>query len=43
VVWQQQGKRAEARQVLGDVYSRFPKGFDAADLRKVKALLEALA
>jgi adenylate cyclase len=42
-LWQQQGKRAEARQVLGDVYGWFTEGFDTADLKDAKALLEALA
>jgi adenylate cyclase len=42
-LWQQQGKRDEARQVLGDVYGRFTEGFDTADLQDAKALLEELA
>jgi class 3 adenylate cyclase/predicted ATPase len=41
-LWQQQGKRNEARQVLGDVYSWFTEGFDTADLQDAKALLDAL-
>jgi class 3 adenylate cyclase/predicted ATPase len=42
-LWQQQGKRAEARELLAPVYSWFTEGFDTADLQEAKALLEALA
>jgi predicted ATPase len=42
-LWQQQGKRAEARELLAPVYSWFTEGFDTADLQDAKALLEALA
>jgi class 3 adenylate cyclase/predicted ATPase len=42
-LWQSQGKRDEARQVLGDVYGWFTEGFDTADLLEAKALLDALA
>jgi len=41
-LWQQQGKRAEARQLLAAVYGWFTEGFDTADLQEAKALLEAL-
>jgi predicted ATPase len=41
-LWQQQGKREEARQVLGDVYGWFTEGFDTADLMDAKALLDDL-
>jgi len=41
-LWQQQGKREEARQVLGDVYGWFTEGFDTADLQEAKVLLEEL-
>jgi predicted ATPase len=41
-LWQQQGKREEARQVLGDVYGWFTEGFDTLDLKDAKALLEVL-
>ena len=41
--WQQQGKRAEACQLLAEVYGWFSEGFDTADLQEAKALLEALA
>jgi predicted ATPase/class 3 adenylate cyclase len=42
-LWQQQGKRAEARQLLAEVYSWFTEGFDTADLEEAKALLEELS
>ena len=42
-LWQQQGKRAEARQVLAEVYGWFTEGFDTADLQEAQALLEELA
>src|SRR5262247_278332 len=41
-LWQQQGKRAEARQMLAEVYGWFTEGLDTADLREAKALLDAL-
>jgi predicted ATPase len=41
-LWRQQGKREEARQVLGDVYNWFTEGFDTADLQDAKMLLDAL-
>jgi predicted ATPase len=42
-LWQSQGKRDEARQVLGNVYGWFTEGFDTADLRDAKALLNELS
>jgi len=42
-LWQQQGKHAEARQLLAGVYGWFTEGFDTADLQEARALLEALA
>ena len=41
-LWQQQGKRAEARELLAPVYGWFTEGFDTADLQDAKALLEEL-
>jgi predicted ATPase len=41
-LWQQQGKRAEARELLASVYGWFTEGFDTADLQEAKALLHAL-
>jgi predicted ATPase len=42
-LWQQQGKRAEARQLLAPVYGWFTEGFDTADLQEAKVLLDELA
>jgi hypothetical protein len=41
-LWQQQGKRNEARELLAPIYSWFTAGFDTADLQENRALLEAL-
>jgi adenylate cyclase len=41
-LWQHQGKRTEAHQLLAEVYGGFTEGFDTADLREAKALLDAL-
>jgi predicted ATPase len=42
-LWQRQGKRIEAHQLLAEIYNWFTEGFDTADLQEAKALLEALA
>jgi predicted ATPase len=42
-LWQQQGKRAEAHELLAPVYGWFTEGFDTADLQEAKALLDELA
>ena len=42
-LWRDQGKRAEARDLLGSIYNWFTEGFDAPDLKDAKALLEELA
>jgi predicted ATPase len=42
-LWQQQGKHAEAYELLAPVYGWFTEGFDTADLQEAKALLEELA
>ena len=42
-LWQQQGKRTEAYELLTSVYGWFTEGFDTPDLQEAKALLEALA
>ena len=42
-LWQQQGKRAEACDLLAPIYSWFTEGFDTADLQDAKALLVELA
>ena len=41
-LWHQQGKRAEARQLLAPIYGWFTEGFDTTDLQEAKALLEEL-
>ena len=41
-LWQGQGKRAAARQLLTEIYGWFTEGFDTVDLREAKALLEEL-
>jgi predicted ATPase len=41
-LWQQQGKRQAARQLLAEVYGWFTEGFDTADLQEARTLLEAL-
>jgi len=41
-LWQHQGKRAEARTLLAEIYSWFTEGFDTQDLREAKALLATL-
>ena len=42
-LWQQQGKQEQARQMLADIYGWFTEGFDTADLKEAKALLQELA
>jgi predicted ATPase len=42
-LWQQQGKRQEAHDLLAPVYHWFTEGFDTADLKDAKALLDELA
>jgi predicted ATPase len=41
-LWQSQGREAEARQMLAEIYGWFTEGFDTADLREARALLEEL-
>jgi predicted ATPase len=42
-LWQSQGKRREAHDLLTPVYGWFTEGFDTADVKEAKALLEELA
>jgi predicted ATPase len=42
-LWQQQGKRDAARELLAKVYDWFTEGFDTADLLEAKGLLEDLS
>jgi class 3 adenylate cyclase/predicted ATPase len=41
-LWQQQGKRAEAYELLAPIYGWFTEGFDTTDLQEAKTLLDAL-
>jgi tetratricopeptide (TPR) repeat protein len=41
-LWGEQGRRAEARDLLAPVYGWFTEGFDTADLKDAKALLDEL-
>jgi class 3 adenylate cyclase/predicted ATPase len=41
-LWQRQGKRDAARDLLAPVYTWFTEGFDTRDLKGAKALLEEL-
>jgi AAA ATPase domain/Adenylate and Guanylate cyclase catalytic domain len=42
-LWQQQGKRQEAYDLLASIYGWFTEGFDTADLQEAEAVLEALS
>ncbi len=42
-LWQQQGKRQEAYDLLAPIYGWFTEGFDTADLKDAKMLLDELA
>jgi predicted ATPase len=41
-LWGEQGRRAEARDLLAPDYGWFAEGFDTADLKDTKALLDEL-
>jgi len=41
-LWQSQGKKDEARQLLAEIYGWFTEGFNTKDLQEAKALLEEL-
>ena len=41
-LWGDQGRRAEAYELLAPVYGWFTEGFDTADLKEAKALLDEL-
>jgi predicted ATPase len=43
LLWQSQGKRQEAYDLLQPVYAWFTEGFDTADLKDAKGLLQELA
>jgi predicted ATPase len=42
-LWQQQGKRAEAHEMLAEIYGWFTEGFDTKDLQDAKRLIEELS
>jgi predicted ATPase len=42
-LWQQQGRKAEARQMLAEIYGWFTEGFDTKDVQEAQALLTELA
>jgi predicted ATPase len=42
-LWQQQGKRKEAHELLSEIYGWFTEGFDTKDLQEAKALLDELS
>jgi predicted ATPase len=42
-MWRDQGRGNEARELLAPVYHRFTEGFDTADLKATKTLLDELA
>jgi len=42
-LWQKQGKKDDARRMLAEIYGWFTEGFDTADLKEAKALLEELS
>jgi len=41
-LWGEQGRRGEARDLLAPLYGSFTEGFDTADLKDAKALLDKL-
>jgi predicted ATPase len=41
-LWQQQGRREKAHQLLAPIYAWFTEGFDTADLQEGRALLEGI-
>jgi len=41
-LWGEQGRRNEARELLAPIYGSFTEGFDTADLKKAKTLLDEL-
>ena len=42
-LWAEQGRRAEGHELLAPIYGCFAEGFDTADLKDAKALLDDLA
>ena len=42
-MWRDQGRSQKARELLASVYDRFTEGFESADLKVAKAMLDGLA
>jgi predicted ATPase len=42
-LWQKEGKQKQARELVAEIYGWFTEGFDTADLKDAKALLEELS
>jgi predicted ATPase len=42
-MWRDQGRSKEAHELLAPIFDRFTEGFDTADLKATKALLDELA
>ena len=42
-LWQKQGKKEKARQMLAEIYGWFTEGFDTCDLKEAKILLDELS
>ncbi len=43
LLWQQQGKNAEAHKLLSEIYNWFTEGFETKDLQEAKSLLTELS
>jgi adenylate cyclase len=41
-LWRREGRKEEARKLLQGVYGGFTEGFETADLKDARALLDAL-
>jgi predicted ATPase len=42
-LWQKRGKNEETRKLLAEIYGWFTEGFETADLREARTLLEELS
>jgi hypothetical protein len=42
-LWRDHGQRDDARRALADIYGWFTEGFDTADLRDARIILEELS
>ena len=41
-LWRDQGRRKEAQQLLAPIHGRFTEGFETADLKAAKAVIDEL-